>query len=310
MRTVVLFGGTGFIGRNLAAHLAAAGDSVITVSRSGAPAEGAQKNYSIAGLRDIGAIPPNSFLINVAAHRYDASNFLAGQSEIIVRNAELYGLAYQFAVEHGIKEVRSASSVAVYPAELTIMDDRAPIDLNGPPHEREAFYAWSKRWGEILAGLYRQRYGINTISLRLSNPYGPHDSTDVKNAHVLPAFVMKALSKSPEFEIMGNPDASRDFIFVRDVCLAFEKSLALSGRTEAFNLCTGTQTTLKELAETAMKLVGKTKPIKLIGDSTQGVARRISTGDLIKEELQIPRWTKFEEGLAITIDWYRHALEQ
>jgi nucleoside-diphosphate-sugar epimerase len=305
---VIAFGGSGFVGRNLIARLAPRGMRLIAVSRKGSSVPGAGESYTMDRLSDIRDLPKDTIIINVAAHRYDASRFDLAQSEILLANAALTEKIYGFCLDHGIKEVRTASSVAVYPAGLATLDDTVPVDLNQFPNANETFYGWSKRWSELLARLYADKYGIATLSFRISNAYGPFDSTDIGNAHVLPAFVMRALQPATNFEIKGNPDVERDFIYVSDICEIFEASFALRGQTDAMNLCTGQTTSLRDLATTILKLTGDNRPLVTSGATVQSVAARRSTNNRLREIFGKTAFMGLEEGLSRTLDWYRHEL--
>ena len=202
-----------------------------------------------------------------------------------------------------------ASSVAVYPAGLPLMDDAAPVDLNAAPHPNEAFYAWSKRWGEITAGLYAERYGVATVAFRLSNPYGPFDAVDPAAAHVLPAFVMRALEPGDRFALRGDPYVERDFIYVQDVVEVFEKSLAWRGRNDAFNLCRGETTTLYDLAHAVLRAAGARKTIETEADFAPAAVRvRRSANRRVREAFGLESFTSLDDGLKATADWYRGAL--
>ena len=127
---IILFGGSGFIGRNLLDRLADLGVRTIGVNRSGAPMPGCVETATIDGLDRIAALPAEVVAVNVAAHRYDASRFGVAQSEILLRNVEMATAVYHFCAERGIREMRLASSVAVYPEGLDVLDDGVPIDLH------------------------------------------------------------------------------------------------------------------------------------------------------------------------------------
>ncbi|GJD77062.1 NAD-dependent epimerase/dehydratase family protein [Methylobacterium gregans] len=306
---VVLFGASGFVGRNLAARLAGRVGRLIAVNASGMPVPGADATLPIGALGEVPALPRDTVAIHVAAPRYDAARFATAQADLLAGNIEIANRIYGFCAERGIAEVRMASSVAVYPAERAILDDAVPVDLHAPPHPGEAFYAWSKRWAEIAAGLFRERYGINTIAFRLSNPYGPYDALDEAVAHVLPAFVIRALRPGEVFTIRGDPQVERDFIHVDDVVAVFERSLRRRGESLTANLCSGTTTSLQTLAETILRLAGVARPIAAAGQTGSAVLARRSTNALVRQAFGDLRFTSLEDGLSQTIDWYRHALE-
>jgi nucleoside-diphosphate-sugar epimerase len=308
MSTIVLFGATGFVGRNLARAAIDAGHRVVAVSRGGTPAPGCDLHISI---EDIDRIPPvsDAIVVHVAAQRYDASRFAMAQSDILSANVALTNRVYGFCAERGITEVRLASSVAVYPAGLPLMDDAIAVDLNAPPYPNEAFYAWSKRWAEIAAGLYAERFGISTIAFRLSNPYGPHDSLDPAGAHVLPAFVMRALGPGSQFELKGDPEVERDFIWVGDAVEVILRSLERRGEGGAYNLCAGETVTLRRLATLILERAAPGRPLVTETDFAPAAVRaRRSSAARMREAFGMAAMTPLEQGLDHTIAWYREAL--
>lgn len=305
---LVVFGATGFVGRNLVRRLAAAGEEVIAISRSGAVVPEADRSLSMAGL-DALQLPEDSVVYHVAAQRYDASAFNMAQSDILTANVELTNTVYAFCARAGVKEVRLGSSVAVYEAGLPLMDDADPVDLNSSPYPNEAFYAWSKRWGEVLAKLYGEKYGVSTVIFRLSNPYGPFDSTSLTGAHVLPAFVMRALGPGDTFGLMGDPDVERDFVFVDDVTDVMARSAGWRGRSEVFNLCRGKTTTLHDLAKEILAISGSDKRIQTEQDFTPAAVRvRRSNSDRVREAFGVPEFTSLADGLRPTVAWYREQM--
>lgn len=309
---VVLFGASGFIGRNIVAALQGRMPRLIGVTRTGRPVAGCDLTLSAADLAALPPLPDRTVIIHVAAHRYRASRFAADQADILAANLRLTEQVYGLARERGIREVRVASSSAVYPAAWAVQDDARPLDLNAWPHDGEAAYAWSKRWGEIAAELWHRRAGINTISLRLTNPYGPFDTLDPKEAHVATAFAIRALDDAPEFVVRGDPDAERDFVFAGDVAAAFVASLGLSGVQAAVNCAFGQTTSIAALAQAAMRGAGRERPLRTNPpptDANPGVKVRRATAMGLRALLPaLPAFRRLDQGMRETVEWYRHAL--
>ena len=311
---VVVVGASGFVGRNVVEALRGRVPHIIAVTGSGRPVPGCDVTVAAVGLEALPVLPPATAIIHVAAFRYFASRFGLQQAEILQANTSLTDLVYRFALARGISELRVASSVAVYPADWPLLDDSAPLDLNGWPHAGEAAYAWSKRWGEIAAEIWYRRAGINTISFRLTNPYGPHDTLDESEAHVATAFVIRACRHAPEFEVRGDPEAERDFVFSGDVAAAFVESLSLRGLHTALNLGFGETRKVRDLASAVMRAAGRERPIRLTSPPVAGnpaVKVRRATAARLRTLLpSLPPLRTLEEGMAATLPWYRDALGQ
>lgn len=305
---VVVFGATGFVGRNIVEALRGEVPHLIGVSGSGAAAPGCDETISLAKLPSLGPLPVATAIIHVAARRYDAATFRADQSAILSDNLAIANAVYAFAAERGIKEVRQASSAAIYPAAFDVLDDERPFTWNEWPHEGEAAYAWSKRWGEILAEHYRRSHGIHSLTFRLSNPYGPFDTTDASAAHVATAFAIRALEPAGDFVIKGNPDARRDFVFAGDVAAVFRESLRIHGVSEALNLGYGETTGVRDLAAAAIAASGRPRPIVVDGEMTGGVAVRQMRTEKLRRMFPQIAFTNPQDGLKATLSWYRDAL--
>jgi len=309
---VVLFGAGGFVGRNLVEALRGHVRHLFGVTAGGRAVEGCELTVRPADLAALPPLPRSTAIINVAAHRYRATRFAAEQADILSANLGLTDLVYRFARERGIREIRAASSAAVYPAEWAVLDDSRTLDLNAWPHDGEAAYAWSKRWGEIAAELWHRRAGINTISFRLTSPYGRFDTLDAVEAHVATAFAIRALDDAPEFVIAGDPEAERDFVFAADVAAAFVASLSLSGVQTAVNCAFGQTTRIAALARAAMRAAGRERPLRTdpaLGDRGSAVKIRRATATRLRRLLpELPDFLPLEAGMRETVAWYRDAL--
>ena len=307
---VILFGASGFIGRNLVNALVSDHIPTYGVTGSGSPIEGCAQVVSLKNLEMLPTLPRETVIINVAAFRYDAQKFAKDQQLAFEINNTITNRLYAFAETRKINEVRFASSSAIYPADWDLLDDERPGALNSPPHLGEFLYAWSKRWGELAADHYRSKSGISTTSFRLSNPYGPYDTTDLDAAHVATAFAIRALNDDLTFKIRGNSEARRDFVFSGDVANIFVRSLSLRDVHEALNLSSGQTVSIYDLAKETLKAAGISKPIETADiKSGAGVAVRELTSSRLSKLLPY-NFSSLDEGLRHTIEWYKNATKQ
>jgi nucleoside-diphosphate-sugar epimerase len=142
------------------------------------------------------------------------------------------------------------------------------------------------------------------VAFRLTNPFGPYDSVDEVKAHVVPAFIMRALTTSGPFIVRGNLRASRDFIYVGDVCEILYRSLAWRGSDSVYNLGSGENVTIGDLARHILRLVGSDREIFAAGPAVSAVAHRRCRNERLRAAFGIERFTPLDEGLHVTIDWY------
>jgi nucleoside-diphosphate-sugar epimerase len=307
---VVVFGASGFIGRNIVDALRGRVGTLVGVTGRQRTVPGCDIVTTMDGLAALAALPADTIVINAAAVRYDAKTFAQEQSAILSENVSIANAVYRFCATRAIKEVRLASSVAIYPANWTLLDDERPLDLNEWPNANEAAYAWSKRWAEICADIYCRQGGINTLTFRLSNPYGPYDETNAAAAHVAAAFAVKALMSGDNFEILGNPLNERDFIYAGDVAAVFVDSLRHRGESGAYNLGFGRTHTIQDLAVAALRAAGKSKQI-IIGAAAHGVGVkvRVVKAERVRRNFDVRAFATLDQGLEPTIAWYRGALK-
>jgi nucleoside-diphosphate-sugar epimerase len=308
--TVIVVGASGFIGRNIVDALADQ-TRLIAVNSAGGAVAGCEHAVALAGIDSIRAVASDTAIVHVAAFRYDARSNTADQERALVANAALTQAVYDFAARRGITEIRVASSQAVYPGSWEIGDDARDFGFGDPPRAGEAAYAWSKRLGEAVANQFHARHGINTISFRLTNPYGPHDTLHEDQAHVATAFAIRALGDAPGFAVYGNINGERDFVYAGDVAACFVASLRLRGKHTALNCAQGQGETIRALAEAAMRAAGRMRDLdsRAPPNGVPQAQHRRATAARLRDMLpELAPFKKIDEGMRLTVAWYRDAL--
>ncbi len=203
------------------------------------------------------------------------------------------------AVTAGVKRVVFASSSSIYGDNPTLpkQEDMKPNPLSP--------YAVSKMAGEKYCQVFARIYGLHTVALRYFNVFGPRQNPDSQYSAVIPKFI-KAILTDQQPVIYGDGEQSRDFTYIANVVEAnILATEADAPAGEVYNCAVHQRITLNELVDTINRIVGKNiKPI--YADPRPGDIKH-SFADITKIQQQLgysPR-VMFEEGLRLTIDWFR-----
>lgn len=196
----------------------------------------------------------------------------------------------------GVKKVIYASSSSVYGDTPEL-----PKKENMKPNPQSP-YAVSKLTGEYYCEVFSEIYGIKTVCLRYFNVYGPRQNPASEYAAVIPRFINRVLNNKPPI-IFGDGNQTRDFTFVKDVVKA--NILAMEKNVEGvFNIAYGQQISINELANKIMEIVGvKLNPVY---DKPRPGDIRNSLADisLAKQKLGYMPEYSLEKGLEVTIRWF------
>lgn len=206
------------------------------------------------------------------------------------------------AKDAGVKRVVYAASSSAYGDTLVL----PKVETMQP--QPKSPYAAQKLMGEYYMSNWHSCFGVETVSLRYFNVFGPRQDPSSPYSGVLSLFMTAVLERrSPT--IFGDGEQSRDFTFVEDVVAlnlcAAEAPASVSGRF--FNGGNGGRITLNEAWETLQKIEGVTIPANF-GPPREGDVRdsQADTTAAFRDLGYRPKFT-FEEGLRKTLDWYRAA---
>jgi UDP-glucose 4-epimerase len=300
VRRACVLGGGGFIGRWVVAALRERGVHV-TVAGRGGPYDDADWVGGDLGtgafarvLRDRGidavfdfagyADPPRSF--------DEPLDTLEENTAATVRRLEALQQVPQDAI------YVYASSAAVYGSEgeVPLREECEPAPLSP--------YAVSKLAGEQYVAQYHRAHGLPAIALRMFSVYGPG-----QRKQVVYDLICRALSDDAALEVFSPPEVTRDFVYVRDVA---EAAAALAERApacgEIYNVASGRETSMRELATTIVGAAGLDKQIEFGGEVRPGSAVRNYGSIERMRELGVEPATSLEQGIGETVDWVRQGL--
>ncbi len=202
--------------------------------------------------------------------------------------------------ENNVGRVVLASTCAVYGncGKMPIKESFAPNPLNP--------YAITKLATEMYAKHYFEGFGLETISLRYFNAFGPRQPLHSQYAAVIPIFIHSVLnSRKPS--IFGTGEQSRDFVFVEDIARA--NLLAIKAKKKALgkaiNIGSGKSTSVNTILEMVNKVLGKSIKPKHLPAKKEEAFRLQGSTEMARQMLNFECSYSFEEGLSKTIDWFR-----
>jgi dTDP-glucose 4,6-dehydratase len=185
---------------------------------------------------------------------------------------------------------------------------RVPIDENHPL-QGQSPYSASKIGADKLVESFYRSFDLPVVTLRPFNTYGPRQSARA----VIPTIVTQALTQN--VVLLGNLDARRDLTYVSDTVDGFLKVAEAPGvEGETFNLGTGSEVRIGDLAQEIISMVGR--PVKIVIDSSRlrpersEVQRLLSDNTLARQRLGWQPSVSLQQGLQSTITWISEHLDQ
>ncbi len=200
-----------------------------------------------------------------------------------------------------VKRVVFASSSSIYGDQPTLPKHEQMIPDPISP------YAVSKLAGEVYLKSFYRVYGLETVSLRYFNIFGPRQDPTSQYSGVLAIFIPRMLrGETPT--IYGDGEQSRDFTFVANAVSANLLACAAPAENVAgrvFNVATGSRISLNQTVEVLRKLTGYTGEVKYGRDRAGDIKHSLADVSLAHEAFGYKTLVDFEEGLRQTVAWYR-----
>ncbi len=202
----------------------------------------------------------------------------------------------------GVQRLMFLGSSCIYPRDCPqpIKEDYL---LTGPLEPTNEPYAIAKIAGIKLAECYNRQHGRQYVSAMPTNLYGPNDNYDLANSHVLPALIRKAHEAKArgdaEYVVWGSGTPRREFLYVDDLADACVHLMESGYDGPLLNIGTGTDVTIRELAETVMQVVGFEGRIVFDSSKPDGTPRKL----LDVSRLAALGWrarTELRDGIALS----------
>ncbi len=308
---VLVTGGAGFVGSHLAATLTASGtrvrviDDLSTGHRENLDGIDGEIDFVQASLTDSKILQRALEDVEVVFHEAaipSVPRSVENPRETHTACVEATFSLLLAARDARVRRVVYAASSSAYGDQPTLPkeEDMAPAPLSP--------YAVAKLVGEYYCQAFTHTYGLETVSLRYFNVFGPRQDPSSQYSGVISRFISVLLSGEQPV-IFGDGEQSRDFTYIANVVDAnLRAAQTTRGVGHVINVANGERITLNQLLEELKKITGRTE-VKAeyrearVGDVRHSLADISRARDLLSYEPRV----ELQEGLQRTVEWYRES---
>jgi nucleoside-diphosphate-sugar epimerase len=311
---VLVTGGAGFIGSHIVDKLLEKGfevtvfDNLDTGKIENIESHQGKENFHFVkgDIRDLDLIKKTLKGVDVVFHEAAlASVTLSVQNPILSNDINVTGTLnlLKASSDLGVKRFIYASSAAVYG------DTKTPEKREDMSTNPRSPYGISKLAAEDYVKIFHRLYGLETVSLRYFNVYGPRQRFDLQCAYggVITIFTNRLLRDLPPI-IFGDGEQTRDFVYIGDVVEANMLALEIKDAAgEAFNIGTGLSVSVNQIAETLKDIMNKHE-LKTVHADPRPADGRHGYANITKAEKTLGFHPKvsIKDGLVKLVDWYKN----
>jgi GDP-L-fucose synthase len=210
----------------------------------------------------------------------------------------------------GLRKLVLIGTICAYP-KFTPVPFKEEDLWNGYPEETNAPYGIAKKTLLVGAQAYREQYALDAVYLLPVNLYGPRDNFDLQTSHVIPALIRKMVEagRSGERQVVlwGDGSPTREFLYVDDCAEAILLAAERYDGPEPVNLGTGSEISIRELAELIAELTGYEGELVWDTSKPNGQPRRRLDISRAERLFGFRAKTSLREGLERTVAWYQES---
>lgn len=297
---ILVTGGTGLIGTNLANRLRSLGHEVLAI--------GSERDLRVQEVVDklFGEFRP-TVVYHLAAKVggiYANSHYKADfYSDNVLINTHVVNAC----VAVGVRFVFAMGTGCAYPKRLEAQTLHEVDFLDGTPEITNDAYAYAKRGLLVHLRALAESRDMPFVYCLPANIYGPHDNYHPRHSHVVPGLIRRfcdaVVENAPSVAIWGDGSARRDFLYIED-CIDAMLLLTQSGEQGVVNVATAELTSVGTLALTIKAASGYAGDVTFDTSQPAGQAQRIFDSSKMARLGWRPR-IGLSEGIALTVDWFR-----
>ena len=306
-KSVVVTGGSGFLGQHVVRALERGGSTVLVPRK---------RQYDLTSEPDVERMYADmrpQVVIHLAAVVGGIGANRESPGRFFYENVMLGALTMEHARRNAVEKFVGVGTICAYPKHAHVPFVEADL-WNGYPEDTNAPYGIAKKMLLVQGQAYRQQYGFNAIHLLPVNLYGPHDNFDPASSHVIPALIRKCVEAAErgdgEVVCWGTGNATREFLYVGDCADAIVSATERYEDAEPVNIGAGFEISIRDLAQLIAELTGFRGALRFDATKPDGQPRRMLDVSRAQERFGFRAATDFHAGLARTIEWYRAHREQ
>ena len=226
--------------------------------------------------------------------------------QFLMENMQIQNNLIDTAFGQGVEKFIFLGSSCIYPklAPQPLKEQYLLTDSLEPTNQ---WYAIAKITGVMACKAIREQFNKNYVSLMPTNLYGTHDNFDLQTSHVLPAMLRKfhqaKVNNNAPVTLWGSGTPMREFLFVDDMAKAVVYALENKLPEYLYNVGSGKDVTIKELAQTIQKVLGHQGEIIWDTSKPDGTPRKLLDVSKLKE-MGWEYTTELEEGIEKTYAWF------
>ncbi len=304
-KVFLVTGGCGFIGSHLCERLVAAGHTVRVLDDL---STGSRANL-VAGARLIQGGVTDADLVRTALEGVDGCFHLAAISSVARGAQDWVGthrtnLTGTITIFDAIRALPGSRVPIVYASSAAVYGDCRTLPIRESAAKQPLSSYGADKYGcELHASVASKVHGIGSIGLRFFNVYGPRQDPNSPYSGVISIFASRLRHGLP-VEVFGDGSQTRDFIFVGDVVAALIRAMERPRPSATvFNICTGTKTSVLDLATTIAKLCGLRASIRFRPPREGDIRHSWGSAALAKAALDLNEPTGLEAGLREVLTW-------
>jgi len=307
-KTVVVTGGSGFIGTHYLQELIQRGAKVRTHTHQKSlqfhhDSLEVIPNINLLNLKDCETLVKDADYVIHCAGEVAHPSTVPTDVQISLKQLNLIGNVLEASYKAGVKKFLDLNSSTGYPdIRRPLHEDEYWVD---EPYKAYYGYGWMRRYREKLMEHVSKISDMEIGLARGTAIFGPNDNFNLKTCHVVPALIKRVLSQENPFIAWGSPGVVRDFLYVKDVVLGGLLILEKGESMRPYNLGYGNGITIGEILETILQVTNSN--LEVVWDDSKPTTipfRAVSTERIQKELGFFPKYS-FEEGIRETITWYQ-----